>query len=34
MGSGGDYGVFSDGRYQLSKSLMELNDWIDLRKQL
>jgi hypothetical protein len=34
MGSGGDYGVFSDGRYQLSKSLMELNDWLDLRKQL
>ena len=34
MGGGGDYGVFSDGHYQLSKSLMELNDWLDLRKKL
>ncbi|MCK5204956.1 MAG: hypothetical protein KAR15_13835 [Desulfobacterales bacterium] len=34
MGGGGDYGVFSDGRYQLSESLMELNDWLDLRKKL
>ncbi len=34
MAGGGDYGVFSDGRYQLSKSLMELNDWLDLRKKL
>ena len=34
MGGGGDYGVFADGRYQLSKSLLELNDWLDLRKTL
>jgi len=34
MGGGGDYGVFSDGRYQLSKTLLELNDWLDLRKEL
>jgi hypothetical protein len=34
MGGGGDYGVFSDGRYQLSQSLMDLNDWLDLRRKL
>jgi hypothetical protein len=34
MGGGGDYGVFSDGRYQLSQSLMGLNDWLDLRRKL
>jgi hydroxylamine dehydrogenase len=34
MGGGGDYGVFADGRYHLSKNLLELNDWLDLRKKL
>jgi hydroxylamine dehydrogenase len=34
MGCGGDYGVFADGRYHLSKTLLELNDWLELRKQV
>lgn len=27
MGGGGDYGVFADGRYQMTKKLFELDDW-------
>ena len=27
MGGGGDYGVFADGRYQMTKRLLELEDW-------
>jgi hydroxylamine dehydrogenase len=34
MGCGGDYGVFADGRYQLNKAIVELHDWLELRKQL
>jgi hypothetical protein len=34
MGGGGDYGVFADGRYQLSRTLLELNDWLKLQKKL
>lgn len=34
MGGGGDYGVFADGRYQLSKTLLDLEDWLELRKRL
>jgi hypothetical protein len=34
MGCGGDYGVYADGRYHLSQALMELNDWLVMRKQL
>ena len=34
MGCGGDYGVYADGRYHLSKTLLELDDWIRLRKEL
>ncbi|MDH3884705.1 MAG: multiheme c-type cytochrome [Desulfobacterales bacterium] len=34
MGGGGDYGVFADGRYHLSKTLLELNDWLKLQKKL
>jgi hydroxylamine dehydrogenase len=34
MGCGGDYSVFADGRYQLSKTLLELKDWLDLREKL
>ena len=33
MGGGGDYGVYADGRYQLSQALLELNDWFQLRKK-
>jgi hydroxylamine dehydrogenase len=34
MAGGGDYGVFDDGRYHLSKALMELQDWLALRDKL
>jgi hydroxylamine dehydrogenase len=34
MGCGGDYGVFADGRYELNKAIMDLHDWLELRKQL
>jgi len=34
MAGGGDYGVFADGRYQLSARIRELHDWLDLRKRL
>ena len=27
MGGGGDYGVYADGRYQMTKRLFELEDW-------
>ncbi len=32
MGCGGDYGVFGDGRYQMTKAVRELEDWLRLRK--
>jgi len=28
MGGGGDYGVFADGRYQMSQNLIQLEDWM------
>jgi hypothetical protein len=31
MGCGGDYGVFADGRYQLSTNVLALQDWLQLR---
>lgn len=34
MGGGGDYGVYADGRYQLSQALMEMNDWLNLYRHL
>jgi hypothetical protein len=34
MGGGGDYGVFADGRYQLNKTIMELHDWMEVRRRL
>ena len=34
MGGGGDYGVYAGGRYQLSQALLELNDWLNLRKKM
>ncbi len=34
MSGGGDYGVFEDGRFQLSKTLSELAEWLELKKQL
>ena len=34
MGGGGDYGVYAGGRYQLAQALLELNDWLNLRKKM
>lgn len=34
MGGGGDYGVYAGGRYQLSQALLEINDWLNLRKKM
>jgi len=34
MGCGGDYGVFADGRYELNKAVMDLHDWLELRKHV
>lgn len=34
MAGGGDLGVFADGRYQLSKEIQELNDWLRLRSAI
>jgi hypothetical protein len=34
MAGGGDYGVFAEGRYQLSQKIQELYDWLELRKYI
>jgi len=34
MGGGGDYGVYADGNYQLAQALLEMNDWLNLRRKL
>ena len=34
MGGGGDYGVYADGRYQLTQALLEMNDWLNLHPKL
>jgi hypothetical protein len=34
MGCGGDYGVYANGRYQMAQNLLELGDWLELRKQI
>ncbi|UCD31318.1 MAG: hydroxylamine oxidase [Desulfobacterales bacterium] len=34
MGCGGDYGVFANGRYDLSKTFMEMADWLKARKRI
>jgi len=34
MGGGGDYGVYADGRYQLSQALLEMNDWLNLHRKI
>ena len=34
MGGGGDYGVFANGRYEMNKSIAEMQDWLDLRLAL
>ncbi len=32
MAGGGDYGVFADGRYHLSSSIIDLHEWLERRK--
>ena len=34
MAGGGDYGAFADGRYFMTRQILELNDWLDLRLRL
>lgn len=34
MAGGGDYGVFSNGRYQLAENLREISEWLELRRKL
>ena len=34
MAGGGDFGVFADGRYQLSEEIQGLIDWLNLRTGL
>lgn len=34
MAAGGDYGVFAGGRFQLAEDLQQLNDWLQLHRQL
>lgn len=34
MAGGGDYGVFADGRYQLSRAMVDLHDWLEQRKMM
>ena len=34
MAGGGDYGVFADGRYQLTQTIMELHEWLEQRRRL
>jgi hydroxylamine dehydrogenase len=33
MGGGGDYGIFADGRYQMTRGLFELEDWFGAAKK-
>jgi len=34
MAGGGDYGVFADGRYQLSQSVLDLHEWLEQRRKM
>jgi len=33
MGCGGDYGVYAGGRYQLTQTMLEINDWLQEREK-
>jgi hypothetical protein len=33
MAGGGDYGVYANGRYHFIQSIMEMHDWLDIRKK-
>ncbi len=34
MAGGGDYGVFEEGRYHLTKTIMEMHDWLRTREMI
>jgi hydroxylamine dehydrogenase len=34
MAGGGDYGVFADGRYQLTRTVAELHEWLAQRRRM
>ena len=34
MAGGGDYGVFADGRYALSRQIVDLQDWLTIRRHM
>ncbi|MGD9365023.1 MAG: multiheme c-type cytochrome [Desulfobacteraceae bacterium] len=34
MAGGGDYGVFEDGRYHLTKTIMDMQDWLQAREKI
>lgn len=34
MGGGGDYGVFANGRYQLSEKIIEMDEWLRIHKKI
>jgi hypothetical protein len=34
MGGGGDYGVFANGRYQMTEMLIKMREWLKLQEQI
>ena len=34
MAGGGDYGVFADGRYQLTRTVAELHEWLEQQRKM
>jgi hypothetical protein len=34
MGCGGDYSVFADGRYQMTKGIVDLQEWLTMRHEI
>jgi hypothetical protein len=34
MAGGGDYGVFEDGRYHLTNTILEMQNWIETRDMI
>ena len=34
MGGGGDYGVFANGRYQMSEMLIKMHEWMELNDRI
>ena len=34
MGGGGDYSVYAGGRYQMTQSILELEDWLEMHEKM